>query len=210
MSERRAGADDARADRADRDVEALRRRPRRAPTRPRPPARRRRSTRPQRSPSRRARAPSARAASPRARPAAHRRQLDVRDPYALADPRRGGRDLRVQRAADDRHARRGSRRARRLPRRAATAAWSGVYGSVITCAPGSASRSSPRVRFAWSTSNPPEPSPSSRAWTLTSTSSPSSTGPVSRGYATHGSPSTSIRARPPAPRRSPSPCPAAG
>src|SRR6266542_6367503 len=42
-------------------------------------------------------------------------------------------------------------------------------------------------------SKPPDPSPSSRAWTLTTTSSPSSTGPVSRGYAMHGTPSTSKR-----------------
>ncbi len=47
-----------------------------------------------------------------------------------------------------------------------------------------------------STSKPPEPSPSSRACMLTSTSSPSATGPVRRGYATHGSPSTSRRTRP--------------
>src|SRR5687768_18248723 len=45
-------------------------------------------------------------------------------------------------------------------------------------------------------SNPPEPSSSSRAWTLTRTSSPNSTGPVVRGYETHGSPSTSIRSSP--------------
>src|SRR6185503_12433700 len=45
------------------------------------------------------------------------------------------------------------------------------------------------------TSNPPEPSSSSRAWTFTSTSSPTSTGPVSDGYATHGAPSTSSRTR---------------
>src|SRR5438067_5121711 len=45
-------------------------------------------------------------------------------------------------------------------------------------------------------SKPPEPSASARAWTFTRTSSPSATGPVSRGYATHGSPSTSIRAKP--------------
>src|SRR5205085_3376009 len=45
-------------------------------------------------------------------------------------------------------------------------------------------------------SKPPEPSASSRAWTFTRTSSPSATGPVSRGYATHGAPSTSRRASP--------------
>src|SRR5919109_253150 len=32
-------------------------------------------------------------------------------------------------------------------------------------------------------SKPPEPRPSSRAWTFTTTSSPTSTGPVRRGYA---------------------------
>src|SRR5690242_9188382 len=42
-------------------------------------------------------------------------------------------------------------------------------------------------------SKPPEPSSSSRAWTLTSTSSPSATGPVNDGYATHATPSTSRR-----------------
>src|SRR5262245_30475133 len=50
--------------------------------------------------------------------------------------------------------------------------------------------------FAWRTSNPPEPSPSARACTFTSTSSPTSTRPVRRGYATHDSPSTSIRVSP--------------
>src|SRR5262245_10130625 len=73
---------------------------------------------------------------------------------------------------------------------------SGVYGSFITCASGSTVSSSPRVRFAYRTSKPPLPSSSSRAWTLTITSSPSATGPVSRGYATHGVPSTSMRASP--------------
>src|SRR5438034_3428226 len=72
----------------------------------------------------------------------------------------------------------------------------GVYGSVITCAPCAAPRPSPRVRFACRTSKPPEPSPRSRACTFTSTSSPNSTGPVRPGYATHASPSTSIRASP--------------
>src|SRR6266545_813959 len=42
-------------------------------------------------------------------------------------------------------------------------------------------------------SKPPDPSPSSRALALTITSSPSSTRPVSRGYAMHGTPSTSQR-----------------
>ena len=88
------------------------------------------------------------------------------------------------------------RRARRPPRACRTAACTGVYGSFITCAPSLGGRSSPRVRFAYSTSKPPEPSPSSRACTLTSTSSPSATGPVSRGYATHGTPSTSSRTSP--------------
>src|SRR6478672_1775793 len=45
-------------------------------------------------------------------------------------------------------------------------------------------------------SKPPVPSSSSRARVLTITSSPSATGPVSRGYATHGRPSTSSRDRP--------------
>src|SRR5207245_1316567 len=62
--------------------------------------------------------------------------------------------------------------------------------------PFSAGSSNPRVRLAWRTSNPPEPSPRARAWTLTTTSSPSATGPVSRGYATQGAPSTSRRTRP--------------
>src|SRR5919109_4869664 len=66
----------------------------------------------------------------------------------------------------------------------------------MTCAPGSAGRSSPRVRLAKSTSKPPEPRPSSSAWTFTMTSSPSATGPVKRGYAMHARPSTSRRTRP--------------
>src|SRR5581483_2104228 len=41
-----------------------------------------------------------------------------------------------------------------------------------------------------------EPSWRSRACVFTTTSSPSATGPVSVGYATHGTPSTSSRARP--------------
>src|SRR5438270_7457867 len=45
-------------------------------------------------------------------------------------------------------------------------------------------------------SKPPELSASARAWMFTITSSPSATGPVSRGYATHGAPSTSIRTSP--------------
>src|SRR6187551_2282459 len=43
---------------------------------------------------------------------------------------------------------------------------------------------------------PPDPSPSSTAWTFTSTSSPSATGPVTPGYATQGRPSTSSRTSP--------------
>src|SRR4029079_12003065 len=77
-----------------------------------------------------------------------------------------------------------------------TADWPGVYGSFTTCAPGSAGRSRPRVRFTYSTSKPPDPSPSSRACVFTITSSPSSTGPVSRRYATQGRPSTSTRESP--------------
>src|SRR6478736_3411684 len=73
---------------------------------------------------------------------------------------------------------------------------SGVYGSFMTCAPGSAGKPSPRVKFTYSTSNPPEPSPRSRACVLTTTSSPSATGPVSCGYATQARPSTSTRASP--------------
>src|SRR6476620_718846 len=44
-------------------------------------------------------------------------------------------------------------------------------------------------------SKPPEPSSSSRACTFTSTSSPSSTGPVSDGYAMQAPPSTSQRTK---------------
>src|SRR5262249_33165444 len=77
-----------------------------------------------------------------------------------------------------------------------TACWIGVYSSFITCAPPGGASPMPRVRFACKTSNPPEPSPSSRACTFTTTSSPSATGPVSPGYATHGTPSTSHRTRP--------------
>src|SRR2546423_13334216 len=66
----------------------------------------------------------------------------------------------------------------------------------MTCAPSSAGRPRPRVTFTCSTSKPPDPSSSSRACTLTITSSPSETGPVRRGYATQGTPSTSMRANP--------------
>src|SRR5919198_6681462 len=66
----------------------------------------------------------------------------------------------------------------------------------MTCAPGSARRSSPRVRFAWRTSKPPEPSPSAPACTFTITSSPSATAPVKRGYAMQGRPFTSSRTSP--------------
>src|SRR5215212_1781869 len=65
----------------------------------------------------------------------------------------------------------------------------------MTWAPSSARSSRPRVRFAYRTSKPPDPSPSARACTLTTTSSPTSTSPVVRGYATHGDPSTSRRTR---------------
>src|SRR5262249_46571577 len=74
--------------------------------------------------------------------------------------------------------------------------WIGVYGSFMTCAPAAGASSRPRVRFACRTSNPPEPRPSSRACTFTRNSSPSATGPVSSGYATHGTPSTPQRTRP--------------
>src|SRR5215212_2617847 len=67
----------------------------------------------------------------------------------------------------------------------------------MTWAPSSARSSRPRVRFAYRTSKPPDPSPSARACTLTTTSSPTSTSPVVRGYATHGEPSTSSRTRSP-------------
>src|SRR3954469_1252216 len=70
-----------------------------------------------------------------------------------------------------------------------TAFCSDVYGSVITCAPGSGSRPRPRVRFTCTMSKPPLPSSSSRAWTFTTTSSPTSTGPVTREYAIQGTPS---------------------
>src|SRR4029453_13172879 len=76
------------------------------------------------------------------------------------------------------------------------AACAGVYGSFITCAPSTAANPTPRVRFACSTSNPPDPSDSARAWSFTSTSSSTATGPVSRGYAMQGSPSTSRRTSP--------------
>src|SRR5690348_3229611 len=66
----------------------------------------------------------------------------------------------------------------------------------MTCAPASDGSSSPRVMLTYRTSNPPEPSSSARASTFTRTSSPSATGPVRRGYATHGTPSTSTRASP--------------
>ena len=72
----------------------------------------------------------------------------------------------------------------------------GVYGSFIDVSAGLRGRSRPRVRFTYSTSKPPDPSSSSRACVLTITSSPSATGPVSRGYATQGRPSTSTRERP--------------
>src|SRR3989337_1695577 len=45
-------------------------------------------------------------------------------------------------------------------------------------------------------SKPPEPSARTRACSFTSTSSPTSTSPVSRGYATQAMPSTSSRTRP--------------
>src|SRR5207244_1611024 len=77
-----------------------------------------------------------------------------------------------------------------------TASWSGVYGSLTTWASGSGASPRPRVRFAYRMWKPPDPSPRSRDWTLTSTSSPSAAGPVSRGNARHGSPSTSRRTHP--------------
>src|SRR5918994_7272056 len=66
----------------------------------------------------------------------------------------------------------------------------------MTCAPCSGASSRPRVRFACSTPKPPLPSASSRACTFTSTSSWSATGPVNRGYAMQGTPSTSRRTSP--------------
>ena len=123
-------------------------------------------------------------------------ELDVRDPHALPDARRGGHDLRVERAADDGHPVQARRRARRPPRRIAQPLEPACTAASSRARPAPAPRPSPRVRFACSTSNPPEPSPSSRACTFTSTSSPTSIGPVNRGYATHDSPSTSIRASP--------------
>src|SRR5215212_1015789 len=57
--------------------------------------------------------------------------------------------------------------------------------------------SSPRVRFTWTTSKPPEPSLRSRAWALTITSSPSWHGPtrVVSAWAGRTSPSTSTSIR---------------
>ena len=71
--------------------------------------------------------------------------------YATRTPRSAGadrRDLAVQRAADDGQPVELARRARPPPPRGARASWTGVYGSSITCAPGSGGSPSPRVRFA--------------------------------------------------------------
>ena len=132
---------------------------------------------------------------------------DLDEPALLQRPhtcRRARPAARLRGAAGTRHA--GPRRSPRTPARpgcggssrrqasrreaaasppsssaCSAATCSGVYGSFITCAPGSPGRSTPRVRFAYRTSKPPDPSPSSRAATLTSTSSPRATGPVRRG-----------------------------
>ena len=178
----RPGADDARADRADARRRSPAPPPRRAPTRRRPhcaspPNDARRDRRlDQAARLQRAHA-SPRAQTGNAPPASW--TYATRTPAAR--PPRAGATCDVAASSRRRASRPGSPPARRPPRRAATACCTGVYGSVITCAPGAARDSSPRVRFACRTSKPPEPSPSSRACTFTSTSSPSATGPVSRG-----------------------------
>src|SRR5215211_9497713 len=65
----------------------------------------------------------------------------------------------------------------------------------MTCAPSAPGPAVPRVRFACTTSNPPEPSPRSSASVLTITSSPSATSPISResAHAGRSRPSTSTR-----------------
>ena len=188
VPEGRAGADDARADRAHDGVEALRRRTTASAeatptacdvavdsTRPTAIVV---STRPARC--------NARTASDsetgNAPPASWTYATRTPSPDARADRR----DLAVERAADDGHP--GQRRpaSSRPPRACARVLARACTEASSRARPASACRSEAarQVRVAGRRSRPIR-APSSRACTLTSTSSPSATGPVSRGYATH-------------------------
>ena len=93
------------------------------------------------------------------------------------------RDLAVQRAEHDRHAS-GRRQPVPSPPGAGEPAGPACAAAPSPERSSSGGRPRPRVRLAYTTSKPPEPSSSRRACSFTSTSSPTSTGPVSRGYAT--------------------------
>ena len=195
VAERGAGADDARARRPRSP------RPRRAHARPAAPRRRSRTAGPRRSTARRRstpprdRATAARARCPRATPAGRHPPTWT---YATWSPASAAATGATWLCSVQQTTGMPSSRSASSPSSSANrvAACTGVYGSVMTWAPGSGVEPRPRVRFAYRTSKPPEPSPSSRACVLTSTSSPSATGPVRRGYAMQGSPSTSRRTRP--------------
>jgi hypothetical protein len=154
---------------------------------------RRRSRRPTRSSSRAAPGLAARGASRTARRAARRPRAERTHPDA-AERRARGCDLLCSEHATTGIPSRLS--GGRVLLDVAPRELHGVYGSFITCAPSAAPRSRPRVRFACSTSNPPDPSASSLAWTLTDDVVADLDRPRQCGYATHGAPSTSSRTSP--------------
>ena len=175
----RARADDPGPDRARRRRETLAPRPRERRRQSRRRRRRRRRRRPQRP---RPREPALLQRPHRVREGDRQRaagKLHVRDTHALPSPAQTGATWLCSEQQTTGIPPRAARRARPPPRRARAATCSGVYGSFITCAPGSAGSSRPRVRFAYRTSKPPEPSPSSRACDVDEHLVPSSTGPVS-------------------------------
>ncbi len=121
--------------------------------------------------------------------------------YATRTPGPDARRRRARAGCGACSRRRGARRGRARPRPASStwlaANWIGVYGSFITWAPS----------LRWEAEAAREVDRRGRrsrrsrgrgrsACVLTTTSSPSATGPVSRGYATHGRPSTSSRTSP--------------